>query len=127
MTRYDSLRLIIALATYLGLDTDQLDIKSAFLQGDLVEEMWMVPPPGIGLDEKILGLDKALYGLKQAPLAWFEKLSEALAEIAFISLPVSGAIGDLVITSNYRGEYMSCEEYITEITTSGVIACWITA
>ena len=47
----------------------------------------MVSPPGIGLDGKILGLDKALYGLKQAPLAWLEELSEALAEIGFISLP----------------------------------------
>ena len=69
VTRYDSLRLIIALATHLGLDTDQLDIKSAFLNRDLVEEIWMVHPPGIGLDGKILGLDKALYGLEQAQLA----------------------------------------------------------
>ena len=71
VTRYDALRLIIALATHLGLDTDQLDIKLAFLNGDLVEEIWMVPPPGIGLDGKILRLDKALYGFKQPPLAWF--------------------------------------------------------
>ena len=47
----------------------------------------MVPPPGIGLDGKILRLDKEPYGLKQAPLAWFEKLSQSLAEIGFISLP----------------------------------------
>ena len=40
---------------------------------------------------------------------------------------VSGAIGNLVITSYYRGEYMSCEAYITEITISALIACWITA
>ena len=86
MSRYDSLRLIIALATYLGLDTNQLDIKSAFFHADLVEEIWIVPPPGIRQDGKILRLDKALHGLKQAPLAWFEKLSEALAEIGFISL-----------------------------------------
>ena len=39
VTRYDSLRLIIALATSLGLDTDQLEIKSAFLNGDLVAEI----------------------------------------------------------------------------------------
>ena len=40
---------------------------------------------------------------------------------------MSGAIGNLVITSNYQWEYMSCEGYITEITKSGLIACWITA
>ena len=49
VTRYDYLCLIIALATHLGFDTDQLDIKSAFLNGDLMEEIWMVPPPGIGI------------------------------------------------------------------------------
>ena len=69
VTRYDSLRLIIAFATHLGLESDQVDIKSAFLYGDLVEEIWMVPPPGIDLDGKILRLDKPLYGLKQGPLA----------------------------------------------------------
>ena len=64
MTRYDSLRPIIALATYLGIDPDQLDIKSAFLNRDLVVEICMVPTPGIGLPGKILRLDKAPYGLK---------------------------------------------------------------
>ena len=87
VTRHDSLRLMIALPTHRGLDTDQLDIKSAFLHGDLVKEMWMILPPGIGLDGKIFRLGKALYGLKQAQLAGFEKLSEALAEIWSISLP----------------------------------------
>ena len=40
---------------------------------------------------------------------------------------MSGAIGNLVITSNHRREYMSCEGYIIEITISCLIACWITA
>ena len=40
---------------------------------------------------------------------------------------LSGAIDNLVITSNYRGEYMLCEGYVTKITISGLIACWITA
>jgi len=45
----------------------------------------MMPPPGIGLDGKVLCLLKSLYGLKQAPLAWFERLSSALAELGFLS------------------------------------------
>jgi len=47
---------------------EQLDIKSAFLNGELKEEIWMIPPPSISLDGKILRLYKALYSLKQAPL-----------------------------------------------------------
>ena len=87
VTRNNSLRLIIALATHLGLDRDHLDIKSAFWNGDLVEEIWMILPSEIGLDGRILRLYKQLSGLKQALLAWFENRSEALAEIGFISLP----------------------------------------
>ena len=64
VTRYDSLRLIIALAVNLGLVLEQLDIKTAFLKGELKEETWMTPPPGIGLAGKVLLLKKALYGLK---------------------------------------------------------------
>ena len=66
--RYYCLRLLIALGIDLDLDTDQLDIQSAFLNRDLVQEIWIVPLPGIGLDGMILRLDKALYVLKQAPL-----------------------------------------------------------
>ena len=86
MTRYNYLCRSIALATHLGLDTDEVDIKLAFLNEDPVEVIGMIPPPGIGLDGMILQLDKALHDLKQAPLAWFEKLSGALSEIGFISL-----------------------------------------
>src|SRR5690606_704478 len=75
VTRYDSLRFVIALATNLNLHLELLDIKTAFLYGELKEEIWMNPPPGIGLDGKVLLLKKALYGLKQAPLKWYEKLS----------------------------------------------------
>ena len=112
VTRYDSLRLIIDLATHLGLNTDQLDIKSAFLNGDLVEEIWMVPTPGISLDGNIVRLDKARYDLMQAPLAWFEKLSEALAEIGFISLPFYSCV---FISADYK---IIVVVYVDDITTA---------
>ena len=60
------------------------------------------------------------YRLYQKPLL-------TSAEVLLLIENVSGAIGNLVITSYYWGEYMSCEAYITEITISGLIACWITA
>ena len=84
VTRYNSVRLIRVLATHLGMDTDHLALKSACLNGDLVEGIWMVPPPGIGVDSKILGLNKALHGLKQVLLSCFEKLSESLAQIGYM-------------------------------------------
>ena len=59
---------------HIGLFLEKLDIKTAFLNGDLDVEIWMIPPPHIGLEGKTLLLKKALYGLKQAPLKWYEKL-----------------------------------------------------
>jgi hypothetical protein len=85
VTRYDSLRLIIALAAQLNLSLWQADIKTAFLNGNLKEEIWMSPPPAIGLDGKALRLNKALYGLKQAPLAWYQRLQAQLLDRDFVA------------------------------------------
>jgi hypothetical protein len=54
VTRYDSFHLILALAAYQNLELVQVDLKSAILHGNLKEEIWMLPPPGIGLSGKIL-------------------------------------------------------------------------
>jgi len=113
VTRYDSLRLIIALALHLGLDMSQADIKSAFLNRDLNEEVWMMPLPGIGLDGKVLCLLKSLYGLKQAPLAWFERLSSALAELGFLSCSFDPCI---FISPDYN---IIIVLYVDNITTVG--------
>lgn len=83
VTRYDTFRFVITLATNVNLNLEQLDIKTAFLYGDLDEEIWMNPPLGIGVDGKVLCLRKAHYSLKQAPLKWYEKLSSVLAKLGF--------------------------------------------
>ena len=53
--RYDSLHIMIDLATSLFLITDQHHVMSAFLNGDLVAEIWMIPTPDMDNDVKILG------------------------------------------------------------------------
>ena len=62
--RYDSLCLIIAFLVNLGLVLEQLDIKIAFLNSELKDEIRRTPPLGISLNGKVLFLNKALYGLK---------------------------------------------------------------
>ena len=60
----------------------QLDVKTAFLNGDLTEEIYLQPPDGFEDSEgKVWRLHKALYGLKQAAQAWHEKLKTSFATI----------------------------------------------
>jgi hypothetical protein len=65
----NSIRLVLALATSHKWEVHQMDVKSAFLHGDLKEEIYMEQPPGYVQNDSSLvcHLKKSLYGLKQAP------------------------------------------------------------
>jgi hypothetical protein len=64
----DSIRLFLALVNYYDMECDQIDIKAAFLNGDLEETIYMTPPEGSRIPAtKVLRLRKTLYGLKQSP------------------------------------------------------------
>jgi hypothetical protein len=86
VSRLDSVRLLLALATHEGWLVHHLDIKSAFLNGDLIEEVYVVQSPGFvkkGQESRVYGLNKALYGLRQAPRAWNIKLDNTLKKLGF--------------------------------------------
>lgn len=82
VARYDSLRILLAMATHLDLEMMQFDIKTAFLHGELKEEVHMKVPEGLNVDanksQVICKLNKSLYGLKQAPRCWNQKFREFL-------------------------------------------------
>jgi hypothetical protein len=70
VARMDSMRLLIALAAHEGWEVHHMDVKSAFLNGDLQEEVYVEQPMSFivaGKEHKVLKLKKALYGLHQAP------------------------------------------------------------
>ena len=61
-----------------------MDVKTAFLNGDLKEDVYMDQPEGFaikGQEQKVCRLVKSLFGLKQAPRAWYEKLIERLLKL----------------------------------------------
>jgi hypothetical protein len=72
VARFDSMRMLLALAAQEKWMVHHMDVKSTFLNGDLREEVYVIQPPGSvvkGQEHKVYMLRKALYGLKQAPRA----------------------------------------------------------
>ncbi|GJX66628.1 retrovirus-related pol polyprotein from transposon TNT 1-94 [Tanacetum coccineum] len=79
--RLESIRILLAYACALDFKLFQMDVKSAFLNGFINEEVYVAQPPGFIDFEKpdhVFKLKKALYGLKQAPKAWYDKLKAFL-------------------------------------------------
>jgi len=73
----DTIRLVLALTAKKGRSLFQLDVKSAFLYGELNEEVYVEQPSGYIVKEAeimVYNLRRALYGLKQAPRAWYSHI-----------------------------------------------------
>ena len=79
VVRISSVRALLAVATASKWDLFQIDVKNSFLNGDLNEEVYMQPPPGLSVEStKVCCLRRTLYSLKQAPQAWFAKFSSTI-------------------------------------------------
>ncbi|KAL1220950.1 Retrovirus-related Pol polyprotein from transposon RE2 [Cardamine amara subsp. amara] len=84
VAKLHSVRVLLSIATNLCWDLWQMDVKNAFLQGELKEEVYMVLPEGVIIGKnRVCKLKKAIYGLKQSPRAWYHKLSGCLLENGF--------------------------------------------
>jgi Reverse transcriptase (RNA-dependent DNA polymerase) len=86
VARLETIRLLISVAAQKGWQVHHMDVKSAFLNGELEEDVYVLQPPGFemkGEEHKVLKLYKALYGLRQAPRAWNSKLDKSLKALSF--------------------------------------------
>jgi hypothetical protein len=86
VARLDTVRLLLAMAANWGWEVHHLDVKTAFLNGELVEDVYVAQPDGYavkGKEKMVYKLSKALYGLKQAPRAWNVKLDSSLKKLGF--------------------------------------------
>ena len=87
VARLTTIRVLLALAASHGLLVHQMDVKTAFLNGELEEEIYMDQPDGFvveGQEGKVCKLLKSLYGLKQAPKQWHEKFDRTLTSAGFV-------------------------------------------
>ncbi|GJX57410.1 zinc finger, CCHC-type containing protein, partial [Tanacetum coccineum] len=87
VARISTIRLLIALAATHNLVIHQMDVKTAFLNGNLEEEIYMKQPEGFvmpGNEHKVCMLIKSLYGLKQAPKQWHHKFDEVVLSNGFV-------------------------------------------
>ncbi|GJS83455.1 retrovirus-related pol polyprotein from transposon TNT 1-94 [Tanacetum coccineum] len=81
VTRLEAIRIFLAFAAHMNMVIYQMDVKTAFLNGNLREEVYVSQPDGFVDPDKpnhVYKLKKALYGLKQAPRAWYDMLSSFL-------------------------------------------------
>ncbi|KAL9235087.1 hypothetical protein vseg_009883 [Gypsophila vaccaria] len=127
VARLDTIRIILAVAAHFSWEIFQLDVKSAFLHGELKEEVYVQQPEGFikqGEEDKVYKLKKALYGLKQAPRAWYSKIEAYFLRKNFERCPsehtlftkstggkvliVSLYVDDLIFTGNDRN---MCDEF----------------
>jgi hypothetical protein len=87
VARLTTIRVLLSMAASYGLIVHQMDVKTAFLNGELEEEIYMDQPDGFvvkGEERKVCKLLKSLYGLKQAPKQWHEKFDRTLTSVGFV-------------------------------------------
>lgn len=119
VVRMDTVRIFLALAAYKKWTVFQLDVKSAFLNGFLEEDVYIAQPRGFeipGKETMVYKLIKALYGLKQAPKAWYERLDTWMQSQGFQRSQMEHALykkveedGDILLVCVYVDDliYMS--------------------
>jgi hypothetical protein len=86
VVRHTSIRAVLALVTHQNLELEQLDVKTAFLHGNLEEEIFMVQLEGFkqpGTKNLVCRLKKSLYGLKESPKQWYKKFDSYMIQIGY--------------------------------------------
>lgn len=111
VVRYSTIRILLALAVNLDMHVDHMDVKTAFLNGELKETVYMEQPDGYkvkGKETHVFKLNKAIYGLKQASKAWYDRIDNVLTDLQFrksLSEPCvyikSDGNGNLIILALY--------------------------
>ena len=114
VARLESIRMMLAFASYMNFKLYQIDVKSAFLNGHINEEVYVEQPPGFENEkypEKVYKLKRALYGLKQAPRAWYERLRNFLEQSGFSI----GRVDSTLFIKNLNSDILIVQIYVDDI------------
>ena len=96
VARISSVRALLAITVASKWDLFLMDVKNAFLNGNLTKEVYMQPPPGLSVESnKVCHFRRALYGLKQAPQAWFAKFSSTISHLGYMVSHYDSALPSL--------------------------------
>ncbi|GJW25722.1 putative ribonuclease H-like domain-containing protein [Tanacetum coccineum] len=133
VARLEAIRIFLAFAAHMNMVVYQMDVKTAFLNGNLREEVYVSQPDGFVDPDKpnyVYKLKKALYGLKQAPRAWYDMLSSFLISNDFSKGLVDPTLfirreGKelLLISQNPRGIFINQSKYALESLKKYAIIC----
>ncbi|GJV27806.1 ribonuclease H-like domain-containing protein [Tanacetum coccineum] len=114
VARIEAIRIFLAYASYMGFMVYQMDVKSAFLYGQIEEEVYVCQPPGFEDPDhpnKVYKVVKALYGLHQAPRAWYDTLATYLLSNGF----QRGQIDQTLFIKRHKGHILLVQIYVDDI------------
>ncbi|RVW84580.1 Retrovirus-related Pol polyprotein from transposon RE1 [Vitis vinifera] len=131
VARISSVRALLAVAAAPKWDLFQMDVKNAFLNGDLSEEVYMQPPSGLSVESnKVCHLRRAPYGLKQVPRAWFAKFSSTIFRLGYTASPYDSAlflrrtdkdtillllyVDDMIITGDDLSDIQELKDFLSQ-------------
>ncbi|KAI3772514.1 hypothetical protein L6452_03700 [Arctium lappa] len=113
----EAIRIFLAHAAHKNFRVFQMDVKSAFLIGELVEKVYVKQPPGFEdptHPDYVFKLDKALYGLKQAPHAWYDTLSDFLLSNRYTRGELTFFLGHQIKRTS-EGNFINQSKYIRDL------------
>jgi hypothetical protein len=114
VARLEAIRILLVFAASNGFKLYQIDVKTAFLNGVIEEEVYVRQPPGFEspkYSDRVYKLSKALYGLKQAPRAWYARLKTFLLEHRY----VMGSVDKTIFTLNHDTDFLLVQIYVDDI------------
>jgi hypothetical protein len=124
VARLEAIRILLAFATHHNFKLHQMDVKSAFLNGPISEEVYVEQPPSFEdpqFPNHVYKLHKALYGLKQAPREWYECLMEFLVKKGF----EIGKPDPTLFTRKQGNNLFVCQIYVDDIIFGSTNQIWV--